>query len=144
MPAARRTARTSISGAMSGAASELDAIWRAMSASDIASTLAQSVLTTASAAALLNFFAMPLHLARIGFAQRYDPPRRASIDEHADERPTTNMPEGHLPNFPVVETIIVEQQMCVGEKNLSKRQRNAVLGAICLVLCRIEFVVHNH
>jgi hypothetical protein len=49
-------ARTSISGAMSGAASGLAAIWRAMSASDIASILFQSVAANASVAALLSFF----------------------------------------------------------------------------------------
>src|SRR5260370_6022941 len=142
MPVARRTPRTSISGAMSGAASELDAIWRAMSASDIASTLAQSVSATASAAALLNFFAITLHLARIGLAERYDPSRPVTIDEYAGEQPLSNAPEGNLPNLSVLETVVVDRQVRTGEKSFGQRERNAVLDAISLVFRRIEFVAH--
>lgn len=53
------------------------------------------------------------------------------------------MPEGDLPNFSVVETIIVEEKMRAGEKNFGQRQRNAMLGAIGLVFRRIELVVHK-
>jgi hypothetical protein len=65
----------------------------------IASTFSQSVIASASAAALLNLFAITLHLARIGLAQRYDPPRRVPIDKDADEQSPSNMPEDNSTIF---------------------------------------------
>src|SRR5690242_17936164 len=103
MPIASRMARTSMSGAMSGAASACAAIWRAISASVIASTRVQSVFFKASRAALLDFFAISLYLARIGLAQRNDAPPAVAIDVNANKQPFVNEPECDLPRLSIVE-----------------------------------------
>src|SRR5260370_6806859 len=104
MPAACRIARTSISGAMSGAASGFDAICRAMSLSVIASTLPQFVAASASRAALLKVFAIALHLSSVRLAERNHPSLCVPVGVNAYKKPVIDEAESHLATLVVVKT----------------------------------------
>lgn len=107
IPVARLIARTSTSGAISGAASRLDAICRAMSPSVIASILRQFVLASALRAALLMPFAIALHLSSICLPKRDHPSFTVPIDVNADKKTAIDQAEGDLADLAIVEAIIV-------------------------------------
>src|SRR5258708_5951142 len=106
MPVARRMARTSICGAMSGAASGLDAICRAMSSSVIASTFVQSVAFNALRAALLKVFTIALHLSLVRPSERDQPSLRPTVGVNAYKKTIIDEAEGHRAKLAIVKTII--------------------------------------
>src|SRR5260221_14632166 len=104
---------------MSGAASGLDAICRAMSSSVIASILLQSVAASASRDALLKIFAIALHFSLVRLAERDYPSLRFPVGVNAHKKPVIDEAKSHFANLIVVKTIISHGRMRSREQDLS-------------------------
>src|SRR5665213_1652581 len=143
MPAARRIARTSTTGAMSGAASGLAPICRAMSASVIASSRFQSVRARALDARSLKVLSISLDLSPVGFSQRDHPSHTAAISMDAHEETSLDAAESSLANLSIVEPIVQHRHAWAGEQHFGQRQGHAMFLTVRRVLGGVEVMVHR-